>query len=47
MRSRHESDYQVSILEIASSSMRESEVIGLKAAWKDKLRTGKFGLNRN
>lgn len=40
-------DYQVSILEYASSSLNADEVIELEARWKDKLLTRDFGLNRN
>lgn len=40
-------DYQVSILEIASSSLSDEEVIRLEARWKDKILSREFGLNRN
>lgn len=40
-------DYQVSILEFASSSLSNDEVIDMESRWKDKLLTRKFGLNRN
>lgn len=39
--------YQVSILEVASSSVNESEVIRMEALWKDKLLSRKHGYNRN
>ena len=40
-------DYQVSILEFASSSLGHDEVIQMEGRWKDKLLTREFGLNRN
>jgi hypothetical protein len=40
-------DYQVSILEVASSSLSDTEVIGMEECWKKKLLTEKFGFNRN
>ncbi len=40
-------DYQVSILEIASSSLTLDEVIQMEARWKEKLLSRQFGLNRN
>jgi hypothetical protein len=47
MKLAPESEYQVSILEIASSSMSIDEVIVMEARWKEKLLTRTFGLNRN
>lgn len=40
-------DYMVSVLEFASSSMSMSEIIALEARWKDKLLTRLFGFNEN
>jgi hypothetical protein len=40
-------DYQVSILEVASSSLSDDEVVLMEARWKDKLLSRKFGFNRN
>jgi hypothetical protein len=47
MKLASENDYQVSILEIAPSSLSIEEVVNMEARWKDKLLTRKFGLNRN
>jgi len=38
-------DYQVTILEVASSSLNRDEIIQMEERWKDKLLTRKFGLN--
>ena len=38
-------DYQVSILEVASSSLSRDEIIQMEELWKDKLLTRSFGLN--
>jgi hypothetical protein len=40
-------DYQVSVLEIASSSAGPADVIDMESRWKQKLLTRKFGLNGN
>jgi hypothetical protein len=40
-----ESDYQVSILEFASSSLNRDEIIRMEERWKDKLLTRRFGFN--
>jgi len=40
-------DYQVSVLEIASSSSDEEAIIELENQWKEKLQSRKFGLNGN
>lgn len=47
LRSRDPSDYQVSILEVAGSSLTDAEVIALEALWKKKLDTRSAGLNKN
>jgi hypothetical protein len=39
--------YQVSILEVASSSVSEKDIIRMEALWKDKLLSRKHGLNKN
>lgn len=41
------SDYQVSILETASSSATLTELIEMENRWKEKLRSREFGLNAN
>jgi hypothetical protein len=38
-------DYQVSILEVASSSLSRDEIVRTEERWKDKLLTRSFGLN--
>jgi hypothetical protein len=40
-------DYQVSILEFASSSLSFEEIVAMETRWKEKLLTRTFGLNRN
>ncbi|HEY4246754.1 MAG TPA: hypothetical protein VGM64_07855 [Lacunisphaera sp.] len=40
-------DYQVSVLEVASSSTSIEELILLESRWKNKFLTRKFGLNAN
>ncbi len=40
-------DYFVSILEVASSSAGQSELIRIENRWKEKLSTREFGLNAN
>jgi hypothetical protein len=45
MKLADESDYQVSILEIASLSLSIEEIINMEERWKDKLLTRRFGLN--
>ena len=41
------SDYQVSILEVASSTAGLTELIAIENRWKEKLKTREFGLNAN
>lgn len=41
------SDYQVTILEVASSSTERDELIAMENLWKAKLLTREFGLNGN
>ena len=38
-------EYQVSILEVASSSASPADVIAMESRWKAKLLTKEFGLN--
>jgi len=45
MKLAPETDYQVSILEFASSSLSRDEIIRMEERWKDKLLTRTFGLN--
>jgi len=40
-------DYEVSVLEVASSSATGEEIIALENLWKEKLLSREFGLNRN
>lgn len=40
-------DYQVSILEVASSTAGLTELVAIENRWKEKLRTRQFGLNAN
>jgi len=40
-------DYQVSVLEVASSSAGADEIIKMESRWKEKLLSRKFGLNAN
>lgn len=40
-------DYQVSVLEVASSSADSAQIIGMESRWKAALMTRKFGLNEN
>lgn len=47
MRNRSATDYQVSILEIASSTTTLDELIAMENRWKQKLQTRTFGLNAN
>jgi hypothetical protein len=47
LRSRNFSDYQVSILEIAGSSLTAEDIVRLESHWKDKLQTRQMGLNSN
>lgn len=41
------SDYQVSVLEVAASSVSTEELMRLESRWKEKLLSRKFGLNGN
>lgn len=47
LKSRDPSDYQVSILEVVSSSLSNDEIIARESLWKQKLRSQEMGLNRN
>lgn len=47
LRLAAEDDYRVSILEVASSTASEDDVLALESKWKEKLLSRKFGLNRN
>lgn len=42
-----ESDYQVSILEVAGSRASLQDIVQMEALWKSKLQTREMGLNRN
>lgn len=47
LKSRDFSDYQVSILEVASNLAGEAEILALETRWKLKLQSRKMGLNAN
>lgn len=47
LKSRETSDYQISILEIAGSTMTDTHVIAAEQRWKEKLQTREMGLNSN
>ncbi|MBY0232840.1 MAG: GIY-YIG nuclease family protein [Gemmataceae bacterium] len=47
LKSRDPSDYQVSILEVAGSSLGVDEILALETLWKQKLQSRDMGLNRN
>lgn len=45
LKSRNPSDYQVSILEVASSDLSDDEVVRREHLWMQKLKTKEMGLN--
>ena len=47
LKSRDPSDYQVSILEVAGSTVTLEEIIAMEDLWKQKLQSREMGLNRN
>jgi hypothetical protein len=47
LKNRDRSEYQVTILEVAGSSLSTQEIWNLESHWKDKLQTRKMGLNSN
>jgi hypothetical protein len=47
LKSRDPSDYQVSILEVAGTSLTDLDIKQLEDRWKTKLQSQKMGLNRN
>ena len=47
LKSREPSDYQVSILEVAGSSLQIEDISEMETRWKRKLQSGEMGLNRN
>jgi hypothetical protein len=47
LRSRDQTDYQASILEIASFATSEADIIEMEARWKAKLQSREMGLNAN
>lgn len=47
LKSREPSNYQVSILEVAGSSLTAQDIIGMENRWKQKLQSREMGLNRN
>ena len=47
LKSRDPSDYQVSILEVAGTSLGIGEIITMETLWKQKLQSREMGLNKN
>jgi hypothetical protein len=47
MRDIPVADYEISVLEVASSSVSTDDVAKMESRWKEKLLTRKFGLNAN
>jgi hypothetical protein len=47
LKSREPSDYQVSILEVAGSSLQIEDIVAMETRWKRKLQSGEMGLTRN
>lgn len=47
LRSREQSDYQISILETASTAATADDILAAEALWKAKLQSREIGLNRN
>ena len=47
LKSRDPSDYQVSILEVAGTSLTTEEILAMELLWKEKLQSREMGLNRN
>lgn len=47
LKSREQSDYHVSILEIAGTSASIADVLEMEGRWKRKLQSREMGLNRN
>lgn len=47
LKSRDPSDYQVSILEVSSSTASVEDILGAEQLWKAKLQSREMGLNRN
>ena len=47
LKSRAVSDYQVSILEMASSTATQEDILSMESLWKTKLQSREMGLNRN
>jgi hypothetical protein len=47
LKSRDHSDYQISILEVAGTSLTQEDIIRMEGLWKAKLQSREMGLNRN
>ena len=47
LKSRHPSDYQVSILEVAGTRATPEDINDMENQWKNKLRSREMGLNKN
>ena len=47
LKSREPSDYQISILEVAGSSLQIEDIVAMETRWKRKLQSGEMGLTRN
>lgn len=47
LKSREPSDYQVSIIEVAGTSLTLDEILAMENKWKIKLQSREMGLNKN
>ena len=47
LKSRDPSDYRVSILEVAGTSLTSEAILNLERLWKHKLQSVEMGLDRN
>ncbi len=47
LRNRPPSDYQISILEVAGSTLQINDIVQLESKWKERLKTREVGLNSN
>jgi hypothetical protein len=47
LKSRDNSDYRVSILEVAGSSATSDDILKMESRWMAKLQSREMGLNRN
>lgn len=47
LKSREASDYQVSIIEVAGTSLSQEDILAMESKWKLKLQSREMGLNKN